>query len=183
MNVIDKATGFLFGFVVCALCAAGIWVWSTFKPSLPAVLGEAPAKFVDAKTKTENCKTVEAMADKVKKEVGLSAQVQKDTQSKVLAVVMVPESNNPLYATSLLNLGTGIGEIHFTPQPLPWLSAKKRTTIYADYGLGGDEVLAATWHLGVGYEFAQTKSLHWNANGHLFSTGFKYVGIGGLVQF
>lgn len=129
MGVTDKATGFLFGFVTCALCAAGIWVWSTFKPSLPAVLGEAPPKFIGAKTETKECKTLQALAPKAKKDVGLPVAIQKDEDTSLLVVAKVPRSENPLWASAVLHRATGIGEIYFTPQPLPWLAFNRRGEI------------------------------------------------------
>lgn len=183
MNVTDKATGFFFGFVTCALCAAGIWVWSTFKPSLPSVVGVAPPKFANAKTETVPVKAVQALATKVKKQVGLPVAVQKDDQASVLAIVAVPRSNNPLFATSVLHRDTGLGEIYFTPQPLPWLAFNKQASASFGYGLGGIEGLKSTWHAGARYEFVQAKSINIHVEGHYFGDGYKFAEVGGRINF
>lgn len=183
MGVTDKATGFLFGFVVCALCAAGIWAWSTFKPSLPAVLGEAPPKFADAKTETKDCKTVQALVPKAKKDVGLPVAVQKDEQASVLAIREVPRSKKPLFATSVLHRDTGLGEIYFTPQPLPWLAFNKQASVFAGYGVGGNESLKSTWRFGARYEFVQAKAINIHVESNLFGDGYKFAEIGGRINF
>lgn len=176
MGVTDKSTGFLFGFITCALCAAGIWAWSTFKPSLPAVLGEAPAKFADAKTETVPCKTLQALAPKAKKDVGLPAAVQKDEDTSLLAVAKVPRSDNPLWASAVLHRSTGIGEIYFTPQPTPWLAFNRRWRFGGYYGINDQEsgVIMGTAQ----YEFLQLKRLKATAIGQVDSSSRWFGGVG-----
>ena len=174
MAVTDKATGFFFGFVVAMLCAAGIWVWSTFKPSLPAVLGEAPSKFADAKTETVPCKTLQALAPKAKKDVGLPTAVQKDDDTSLLAVAVVPRSDNPMWASAVLHRSTGIGEIYFTPQPLPWLAFNRRGEIGFSWLPLSDKGGEATIRLDVRYEMLQAKALRAGPVGEITEKNGEY---------
>ena len=163
--------------LIVGICiGVGGMVLYSFKPSLPSAIGVAPPKYAEAPTTTVPCKTVEAMADKVKKEVGLPAQVQADKQSKVLAVVEVPQSDNPLFATSLLHLDTGVGEIHFTPQPLPWLAFNKRWRFSAHYGINDKE--SGVVMGGAQYEAIQIKGLHISAIGQVDTSSRYFVGVG-----
>lgn len=160
----------------CIAFAIGL-AWIAFKPSLPSVLGVVPPKFADAKTETVPCKTVQALAPKVKKEVGLPVAVQKDEQASVLAIAVVPRSDNPLFATSVLHRDTGIGEIYFTPQPRPWLAFDRRWLVGGFYSLRDGQTEPVGELLGL-YDLAQIKALHVGAMAHLDTTGRRSLGIG-----
>lgn len=166
----------------CIAFAIGL-AWINFKPSLPSVVGVTPPKFANAKTETKACTTVTALVPKVMEEVGLPAAVQKNEQASVLAIAAVPRSNNPLFATSVLYRDTGIGEIYFTPQPLPWLAFNKQASVSLGYGIGGDENITSTWHLGARYEFVQAKAINIHVRGDFFGDGYKFAEIGGQINF
>ena len=147
-----------YGTIVGLLLAAGIWAYTSFKPSLPAVLGQTAAKVAGVETEAVACATAQVLPKKVEKKLGLPPAIQKDEQARVLAAVDVPRVDYPLIATSVLHLGTGIGEIYFTPQPLPWLAFNQRWTFGAFYGINDKEsgVFLGTAQ----YEFLQLKRLH-----------------------
>lgn len=166
----------------CIAFAVGM-AWLAFKPSLPSVLGVAPPKFADAKTETVPCKTVQALAPNVKEEVGLPVAVQKDEQASVLTIAAVPRSDNPLFATAVLHRDSGIGEIYFTPQPLPWLAFNKQASVFAGYAIAGNESLKSTWRAGARYEFVQAKAINIHVEGGLFGDGYKFAEIGGRINF
>ena len=121
-------------FIAGLLVAAGICAWMKYRPSLPAVLGQPTDRVAATHTETKPCTQVQALAPKAKKKLGLPDPIQKDEQASVLTAVDVPRTDHPLIATALLHRDTGIGEIYFTPQPLPWLDFNRRTTLGVAYG-------------------------------------------------
>lgn len=122
------------GVVVGALIVVAGCVWLKYRPSLPAVLGQPTDRVAGIPTETKPCTQVQALAPKAKKKLGLPDPIQKDEQASVLTAVDVPRTDHPLIATALLHRDTGIGEIYFTPQPLPWLDFNRRATLGIAYG-------------------------------------------------
>lgn len=138
VRFLGKAKCFGAGAIAGLLCAALLWVWNAYKPSLPAVLGQPAAKVAGIPTETKACTQVQALAPPAKKKLGLPEHVQKDEQASALTAANVPPSDHPLIATALLHRDSGLGEIYFTPQPMPWLAFNRRTAIGVSYGIKDD---------------------------------------------
>ena len=163
------------GIFLGLLVAAGLYAYKALKPSLPAVLGEAPAKFAGAKTETKDCKTVQALVPKAKKDVGLPIAIQKDDDTSLLAVAVVPRSDNPLWASAVLHRSTGVGEIYFTPQPLPWLAFNRRGALGVAYGARSEATGFVTRVYGR-LDLVQVKRLHAGLLGDIDNAGSWYGG-------
>lgn len=178
-NIIGCAKCLTTGFVVAALCAGGLWAWSTLKPSLPAVLGQPTDRVANIPTETKPCTQVQALAPPAKKKLDLPEPIQKDEQASVLAAVDVPRTDHPLIATALLHRDTGIGEIYFTPQPLPWIAFNRRATIGVAYGLKDNANGFVTRAYGR-LDLMQIKMLHAGLLGDVDNAGGWYAG--GFVE-
>lgn len=163
-------------FIAGLLVAAGICAWMQYRPSLPAVVAPPAKKFEDVAKETKDCKTIEAYAPKIKKKLGLPESVQKDDSISVIATADVPRTEHPLIASALLNRGTGIGEIAFTPQPLPWLARADGLAVGAFWG-ASDETTGAV-RIYARYELVQTKRVRWLAGGSLETGARWFAGIG-----
>jgi len=172
-RILDAALGVVLGLL---LASAG-FAWHSLKPSLPALPGAPSAKVADIQMETKPCKQVQAKEPKAKKKLGLPPPVQQDEQAVVLTAVDVPRTDEPLIATSLLHLDTGLGEIFFTPQPRPWLAFDRRWTAGVFY-VARDDAGGPVWRLDGRYEAFQIKFLHVGAQAQFDEDGRRSVGVG-----
>ena len=174
-RILDAALGVVLGLL---LASAG-FAWHSLKPSLPALPGAPSAKVADIQMETKPCKQVQAKEPKAKKKLGLPPPVQQDEQAVVLTAVDVPRTDEPLIATSLLHLDTGLGEIFFTPQPRPWLAFDRRWTAGVFYVARDDVVDSGlVGRLQGTYAAFQVKFLHFGAYGQIDTDKRRAVGVG-----
>ncbi|OGO34707.1 MAG: hypothetical protein A2Z03_09720 [Chloroflexi bacterium RBG_16_56_8] len=168
MELTEKFNCFAAGFITAILCAAVLWVWSTLKPSLPAMLGEAPDKFATTPVETKQCTTVQVLVPKAKKKAGLPAAIVQDEQASLLAVATVPHLDRPQIASAVLHRDTGKGEIYFTPQPRPWLAFDRRGEAGIGYVWKDDALI---WQLDARLELVQAKAIRLAVTGTLDGAG------------
>lgn len=169
--------GIVVGLVIAVVAFGGWKIYRAMQPSaLVAAIAPPASSTSGDKKNTEDCKTIEAYAPKIKKKLGLPESIQKDDSISVIATADVPRTEHPLIASALLNRGTGVGEIAFTPQPLPWLARGNGLAVGALWG-ASDETTGAV-RIYARYELAQTKRVRWLAGGSLETGARWFAGVG-----
>jgi len=173
----------LAGFILGLLLCGGLYLYDKMQPPQIAQLLPTTPKLAGEEKEAKKCETVMAFKPDAKKTLGLPEQIQKDEQSSVIAASPVPPSDYPRTATAVLHRDTGLGEIYLQQDSLPWLAFNKRNTVSVGYGLGGDSDITSTWHVGAQHQFMQTKAINLHLGGHLFGDGYKFVEVGGHINF
>lgn len=171
--------GIVVGLVLAVVAFGGWKIYRALQPStLVAAIAPPASSTAGDKKETKDCKMVEAYTPKIKKKLKLPESVQKDDSISVIATADVPRTDHPLIASALLHRDTGVGEIAFTPQPLPWIDFNRRGFRFGVWYGVNDEQTGAIRAQAL-YDVVKTKRLLWGAVGSVESGSRFFVGVGG----
>jgi hypothetical protein len=159
-----------------AALVTGYCAYNTLKKiTTPSVLAQPSKELKNEKSETLACRPVVVYRDRVKRDLLLPETVQKDPDKKVTASTKVPASDFPVTVTSVFDTFTGSNDLYTRADPLPWISAYKKTTLSVSYGFAE---AAPTFHLSAQHQFLQIKAMRMYVGGHVFGDGYKFVEIG-----
>lgn len=167
---------FLVGVVTGLLLAGGVCAWKTWRPSLPSIPAPPAAELAHEKPVTLDCRSVAVYPDRVKKNLGLPAEVRRDPSQHVAGSARIPLDEHPHTVTAVYSEGTGRVDMFVRRDPLPWLALERRWQGGLIYGLNDDAETVV--RLQGQYDMVRLKRLHLGVAGGIETGGRYLVGIG-----
>jgi hypothetical protein len=169
---------FGYGFGSGALLAAVLSVWLCHDRAPGVALPGAPAPALRGEaTVRHDCKPLVVYRDRVKRELGLPAEVEKDPARQVAAATVVPASDRPHTVSAVANLETGQVSMFVRPDPLPWLERRTVYELGLAYGFKDDAGEAVARASGRA-DLLQVKALRLGLIGSVDSDGDWFGGVG-----
>lgn len=159
---------------------AGIALWWHLTPPRPPVGTTVPAKpaseLKGQQTQDITPPKVKVYVPKVKKPLGLPADIQDDPNKYVLGSAKLPSDRNPHTITTVIDAQTGEVQTFDRRDPLPWLATEQTGEIRIDYGYKNG--LVKVGRLSLAEDLLQVKALHAGVLASLDTNGAWFAGVG-----
>lgn len=179
MRLREFAYGFGSGALLTAVLT--VWVCQDRAPGVAQPGAIAPALRGEA-TVRHDCKPLVVYRDRVKRELGIPAEVEKDPARQVAAATVVPASDRPHTVSAVAHLETGQVTMFVRPDPLPWLERRTAYELGLAYGFKDDADEAVARVTGQA-DLVQIKALRFGLTGSIDSDGGWFGGVGVAVRW
>ena len=174
-----------YGMIVGLLLAAGVWAYTSLKPSLTSVISPPSKDLAKVDKETLNCIPVIVYKDNAKDKLGLPTAVVAASEQRVLGATQVNPNERPTTVSAVLNTITGEPTFYQRLDPLPWLAFNRKYEVGVSYipltntNEGADKLIELDGRI----QFIQIKALRAGLTGALDTDGGYKLGVRAWASF
>lgn len=163
-----------------AVIVAALALW-TFWPREKPEVGQSsalPEVAVTPKITVLPPKVIYVYPDKVKGDLNLPPDVQKDEAKKITATGKLKAEERDYTLSAVMDTTTGQSQVFARPDPLPWIGPGRQGAVGLAYGMKNGQ---PTSRLYARHDLLQVKALHAGAGATLDQDGEWFAG--GYVEY